>query len=246
MRNRSRRDLTQVRLKFAVRQLDRIKIRRVFRKIPHARVCLLNRFPNGRSHVNSAVIHHHDVVASEGWDQALLNIGEEHFSGHSSLDYHRGSHFIVAQGRHESDRLPCPQRNGADHPDTPWRTPPEPHQICADRSLVDKNEPGAIKKTLLSYPTSACSRDVLPLPRSVACRPFFKGDVVTVEKTPERAAGWFEFAACAALQASLPASGPDAQQSQPKSRSRTLRVAKRFRRAASQRRCYRPASAAAT
>src|ERR1700757_2515773 len=59
-----------------------------------------------------------------------------------------------------------PQRNGADHPDTPWCTPPEPHQICADRSLVDKNEPGRIKKTLLSYPTSACSRNVLSLPFS--------------------------------------------------------------------------------
>ena len=43
---------------------------------------------------------------------------------------------------------------------------PEPHQICADRSLVDKNEPGRIKKTLLSYPTSACSRNVLSLPFS--------------------------------------------------------------------------------
>ena len=38
--------------------------------------------------------------------------------------------------------------------------------ICADRSLVDKNEPGRIKKTLLSYPTSACSRNVLSLPFS--------------------------------------------------------------------------------
>src|SRR5215475_15879122 len=78
------------------------------------------------------------------------------------------------------------QRNGADHPDTPWCTPPEPHQICADRSLVDKNEPGRIKKTLLSYPTSACSRNVLSLPFSSLQA--FKGDVVTVEKTPERTA----------------------------------------------------------
>jgi hypothetical protein len=56
--------------------------------------------------VNSAVIHNDDVVAPEGWNQALLNIGEEHVSGHSSLDHHRGSHFIVAQGGDEGDRLP--------------------------------------------------------------------------------------------------------------------------------------------
>jgi hypothetical protein len=55
--------------------------------------------------VKSAVIHNGDVVAPEGWNQALLNIGEEHVSSHSSLDHHRGSHFIVAQGGDEGDRL---------------------------------------------------------------------------------------------------------------------------------------------
>jgi hypothetical protein len=30
--------------------------------------------------VDSAVVHHDDVVAPEGWNQALLNIGEEQFS----------------------------------------------------------------------------------------------------------------------------------------------------------------------
>ena len=56
--------------------------------------------------MDPAVIHHDDVVAAEGWNQALLNIGEEHVSGHSSFDYHRSGHFIVAQGGHEGDRLP--------------------------------------------------------------------------------------------------------------------------------------------
>ena len=73
VRHGSRRDLAQECLEFAVRQLDRIEVRRVFGEITQARLRLLNRFPNGRSHVNSAVIHHDDVVASEGWNQALLN-----------------------------------------------------------------------------------------------------------------------------------------------------------------------------
>ena len=102
----SRRDLAQECLEFAVRQLDRMKVRRVFRKIPQARLRLLNRFPYGRSDLNSAVIHHDDVVAPKRRSQALLDIGEEHFSSHSPLNYHRGCHFIVAQGRHEGDRLP--------------------------------------------------------------------------------------------------------------------------------------------
>src|ERR1700752_3554568 len=49
VRHGSRRDLAQECREFAVRQLDRIKVRRVFRKIPQARLRLLNRFPYGRS-----------------------------------------------------------------------------------------------------------------------------------------------------------------------------------------------------
>jgi hypothetical protein len=54
---------------------------------------------------------------------------------------------------------------------TPFGARPlKPRQVCADRSLVDKRQPGGIKE-LLSYPTSACSRDVCSL-RSAACRLF--------------------------------------------------------------------------
>jgi hypothetical protein len=49
-------------------------------------------------------------------------------------------------------------RNGV----SSWRTP----FVTLQHTLVDKNEPGRIKKTLLSYPTSACSRNVLSLPFS--------------------------------------------------------------------------------
>jgi hypothetical protein len=52
----------------------------------------------------------------------------------------------------------------ADHPDAPWGTPPEPRRVGADRSLVDKHQPGGIKHTLLSYPTSARSRHICALP----------------------------------------------------------------------------------
>src|ERR1700745_3423937 len=52
-RNGSRRDLAQECLKFAVRQLDRIEVRRVLRKIAHARLRLLNGLCDGRSQVDS-------------------------------------------------------------------------------------------------------------------------------------------------------------------------------------------------
>src|ERR1700736_2104746 len=97
-RNSSGCGLAEERLEFAVRHLDRIEVRRVFRQVAHCRPRLLNRLPNGGSHVDSAVIHHDDVVAPERGNQALLDIGEEHVSGHGALNHHRGGHFIVAQG----------------------------------------------------------------------------------------------------------------------------------------------------
>ena len=163
-RNSSRRDLAEECLEFAVRQLDRIEVGRVFRQVAQRRMRFIDRQTDGGPHVDAAVIHHDDVVAPERGNQTLLDIGEEHLSGHGTFDHHWGGHFIVAQGSHEGDRLPCSERNGADHPVAPGSTPPDPRQVCADRGLVDKHQPGGIKHTLPPDPTSAGSRHIRSLP----------------------------------------------------------------------------------
>ncbi len=68
---------------------------------------LLDRLPNARNHVGSEVIHHEDVVWPVRRNQALLDIAEEHLSGHGALDDHRRGHSVVPQGGHEGDCLPC-------------------------------------------------------------------------------------------------------------------------------------------
>src|SRR5436853_2605747 len=104
------------------------------------------------------------IFALERRNQALLDIGEEHLSGHGTLNHHWRGHFIVAQGGHEGDRLPCSKRHGANHPAASYSPPPEPGHVRADRSLVNKHQPGGIKHALLSDPTSARSRHICPLP----------------------------------------------------------------------------------
>src|ERR1700693_1482378 len=76
-RNGSGRDLTEERLEFAVRQFDWIEVGRVFRQGAERRMCVLNRFPNGGPHMDAAVIHHYDVVATQRRNQALLDVGAE-------------------------------------------------------------------------------------------------------------------------------------------------------------------------
>jgi hypothetical protein len=73
-RNSSRGDFAQECLEFAVRQLDWIEVRRIFRQVANCRPGLLDRLPNAGPQVDPAVVHHHDIVAPKGWDQALLDI----------------------------------------------------------------------------------------------------------------------------------------------------------------------------
>jgi hypothetical protein len=116
--------------------------------------------------VRRKIVHHHDIAAPERRNQALLHISEEHFSIHGPVDHHGRRHFIVTQGGHESNGLPCPKWHLADQSDAPRSSAPEAHHVGADCSLVEKYQPGGIKQPLLSNPTSACAGDVRALPFS--------------------------------------------------------------------------------
>src|SRR5471032_3221447 len=75
--NSPRSGLAQQRLEFAVGHLDGIKVGRVLRQVTNCRPRFLDGLPDARDFVGSEVVHHDDVVALKGWDQALLDIGHE-------------------------------------------------------------------------------------------------------------------------------------------------------------------------
>ena len=132
----------------------------------------------GQHLVGCKVVGHDNVVAFEDRNQTLLDIGQEHLSGHSAFDHHRRRHLVVTQGGHEGDRLPVPKRGQADQPDASRRTPSEPHHIGGDRGLVDEHQVGGIKHALFSDPASARTGDVCSLPLRRLQTLFFEGDVV--------------------------------------------------------------------
>src|SRR5712691_771070 len=162
--NSPRGNLAQQCFEFAVRQLDGIEVGRVLRQVANCRARFLNCLPDAWDLVGSEVIHHHDVVAVERRNQALLDIGQEYLSAHGPFDHHWCGHFIVPQGRHEGDRPPFSKRDMADQPDAARSPSPEPHHVGADRSLVDKHQPSGVKHALLSDPTSARSGHICSLP----------------------------------------------------------------------------------
>src|SRR6202790_5253616 len=85
--NCSRGGLAQQRLEFAVKHLDGIKIRRVFRQVAQCRPRLLDRLPNAENLVNSEVIHDNDVITFERRNQALLDISEKHLAIHWPVEH---------------------------------------------------------------------------------------------------------------------------------------------------------------
>src|SRR6516162_7644246 len=79
-------DLAEESLEFAVRQLNRVQIRRVLWQEANCRPRFFNRLPNTRTQVDSAVIHDHDVIAPERGHQALFDICKERPSCHCTLN----------------------------------------------------------------------------------------------------------------------------------------------------------------
>ena len=115
--NSPRGNLAQQRFEFAVRQLDRIEVRRILRQIAKRCPTTFDCFLDASDFVRRKFVHHHDIAAPERRNQALLHISEEHFSIHGPVDHHGCRHFIVTQGGHESNRLPCPKWHLADQSD---------------------------------------------------------------------------------------------------------------------------------
>jgi hypothetical protein len=93
----------------------------------------------------------------------------------------------MPQGCHERYRLPCSLRNATDQSLATPATSPETEHIDAGRGLVDKHQSRRIKKALLPNPASTRSRYVRSMLLSCP-HTFFKGDAMTIEKPPERAA----------------------------------------------------------
>src|SRR6516164_223426 len=94
-RNSPRGDFAQQRFEFAVRQFDRVEVRRILRQIAKRCPSTFNCLLDASNFVRWKVVHHHDIAAPERRNQALFHVGQEHFSIHGAVDHHGRRHFIV-------------------------------------------------------------------------------------------------------------------------------------------------------
>src|SRR3979411_2349291 len=175
--NSSRTHFAHECFEFAVSHLDWIEVWRVLRQVANCRPRLLNRLSTTGNQVNPAVIHDDDVIAPERGNQALLDIGEEHLTGHGALDHHWRGHFIVAQGGHESDRLPCSKRK-VPITRTPRGVRPLSRTMLVLTAVSSINTSRAGSSMPCSRIQRRRARATSARCRSAACRRFFKGEYV--------------------------------------------------------------------
>jgi len=148
-------NFAQVGFEFAEGILDGVKVWRILRQIAKRRACGFNRLSYTEDFVGCKIVHHDDIVSVERGDEALFDIGKEHFSVHRPVDHHRRHHMVVTQRRHESDGLPVPMRHTINQSHATRSATVEPHHVRADCRLIEKYQPGGVKQALLSDPTPA-------------------------------------------------------------------------------------------
>jgi hypothetical protein len=78
--------LAQARFERAERHSDRVQVRRVFGQVTKCRPTRFNRLSDAGALVCREVVHHHDILAPQGWDQTLFDVGQEFLSCHWTIN----------------------------------------------------------------------------------------------------------------------------------------------------------------
>ena len=119
--------------------------------------------PHGGTLVATQVVHNDDIARGECRQQTLFDIGQEARPVDRAIEDTRSGHTVVAQRRHESQRLPVPVGAGCPQP-LPTRTAAiATGHVRLGPGLVQEHEPAGIKLALRALPLPTALRDVRPL-----------------------------------------------------------------------------------
>lgn len=110
--------------------------------------------------MSGQLIHDDGIAATKSWCEALLNVREESGAVHRSIEHEWGDDPVAPQTGNKGDRFPMSVWNRCDQSPAARTAASEPHHVCASGGLVNKHQPGGIKQSLLSYPTSAGASDI--------------------------------------------------------------------------------------
>src|SRR5262245_22422143 len=132
-----------------------VELGRIRRQIPKFCPASLDRLLDACDLVEGDIVEDDDVPTPERGDQTLLDVSEERFSVHGSLDHHRGDDTSLAKAGDECQCFPVSHRNIADQTLSTWAPTAEANHVGGDGSFVDKYKASGIKRPLLAHPASA-------------------------------------------------------------------------------------------
>ena len=141
-------------------QFDWVEVWRVLRQESQFCSAGLNCLLRAGDLVEGDVVGDDDVPPPESRDETLLDLSEDCFSIHSSLDHHRGHDTGIAEASDECQRFPMSHWNLANKA-FPARAPTVgTDHVGGDGSFIDKYKASGVKQPLLADPTSALPRHV--------------------------------------------------------------------------------------
>lgn len=93
-----------------------------------------------------------NVTGAQGWDQDLLDIGQEPVPGPGAVQDHGCGHARQPQGPNEGGGLPVPMAHAGAKPFAPWRAAMPAVHLGAGSGLVDEHQGGGIEIELAFEP----------------------------------------------------------------------------------------------
>lgn len=143
--------------------LNRVEIGGVRRQEAQCGSHPLKGRPHGRTLVAAQVVHNDDIAWGERRQQTLFDIGQEARPVDRAIEDTRSGHTVVAQRRHEGQRLPVPVGAGRAQPLAPAAAAMAAGHVGLGPRLVQEDEPAGVKLALRALPLLAALRDVRPL-----------------------------------------------------------------------------------
>ena len=150
--------------------LDRIEIGRVFGQEQKTRGCGPDGVSHGFAFVRSQIVEHDDVVALEGRDEELFDIGEKPLAVDGAVEQAGRFDAVVAQRSQEGRGFPVAVRDLGDEPAAARR--PAVGASCWSWSracpresggFVDEHQTRRIDALLMASPAHAMAFDVRPI-----------------------------------------------------------------------------------
>ena len=152
--------LSQQRLELGERLFDRVQVRTVGRQIEQLGAHRADRSADRWVLMAGQIVHDHDVAWSEGWDQELLQPGEETLGVDRAIQDAGRDDAVPSQSGHEGECLTRAVRHFADQTLTSGAATMQAGHVGLHPGLIDEDQTGRSNLALPLMPLAPSAGDV--------------------------------------------------------------------------------------